>query len=352
MMTQIEAEQPRMTALSEFDRLEATGLWRADTMAQRREVIVSLGHATLMLKDTSDRALTHWSLAAVERLNPGKLPAIYHPDGDSDEVLELGVDAQEMVDAIEKLRKAVARSRPSQGRLRFALSSLVLGGVVALSVFWLPGALREHTLRVVPEVKRDAIGLSLIDEISRLTGPPCRASASAPALRMLARRVLGEPRAADVIVLRGSGAPPSTHLPGGFVLLSRAVMEDSTSPESAAGFVLSEEVRAQARDPLEQLLKHAGFWATARLLTTGHLPQSAIEGYAPELLQAAPPPVLVDAMAQAFETAEISLRSYAYAVDITGESVVSLIEADRLKGQDTRPVMADNDWLRLQAICE
>jgi len=46
-----------MTALSKYDRLEATGLWRADPEAQRREVIVSIGNATLVIADINDRHL-------------------------------------------------------------------------------------------------------------------------------------------------------------------------------------------------------------------------------------------------------------------------------------------------------
>ncbi|MGX9354941.1 hypothetical protein ACS3SW_07195 [Roseobacteraceae bacterium S113] len=340
-----------MTALDEFERLEATGLWRATQEAQRREVIVSLGDATLMLKDSSDRALTHWSLAAIERANPGKLPAIYHPDGDPGEVLELGVDAQEMVAAIDKLRRAVARARPRQGRLRGVLSALILAAAAGAAVFWLPDALRAHTLRVVPEVKRDAIGLALLDEITTLAGPPCRAGASAPALRMLGRRVLGDTRASDLIVLRGGGAE-ALHLPGGYVLLSRAIIEDSAEPEVAAGFALAEELRAQARDPLDALLAHSGFWTSARLLTTGQVPQPALETYAAHIMTRAPDALSVSTLSQGFEAAKLHLRPYAFGLDVTGESVLPLIEADKLAGQAVPVVLSDNDWLRLQAICE
>ena len=65
-----------MTALSDYQRLEAPGVWRPSPDAQRRDVIVSLGDATLVLSDQKDAALAHWSLAAVERRNPGRMPAL------------------------------------------------------------------------------------------------------------------------------------------------------------------------------------------------------------------------------------------------------------------------------------
>ena len=59
-----------MTALKKYARLEATALWRAGPDVQRREVIVSIGDATLVISDLKDQALTHWSLAAVDRAKP------------------------------------------------------------------------------------------------------------------------------------------------------------------------------------------------------------------------------------------------------------------------------------------
>ncbi|MEC7963138.1 MAG: hypothetical protein VX201_07695, partial [Pseudomonadota bacterium] len=91
------------TALRKYQRLEATALWRPTPEEQRREVIVSIGDATLVITDMQDRALTHWSLPALQRANPGSWPALYHPDGDSGETLELAEGEEEMVAAIEKL---------------------------------------------------------------------------------------------------------------------------------------------------------------------------------------------------------------------------------------------------------
>ncbi len=62
-----------MTALTKYARLETTGLWRETPDGQRREVIVRMGDATLMLTDPkSETVLSHWSLPAVRRQNPGK----------------------------------------------------------------------------------------------------------------------------------------------------------------------------------------------------------------------------------------------------------------------------------------
>lgn len=103
-----------MTALTKYDRLEATGLWRPDPEGQRREVIVSIGNATLIVTDMNDQAITHWSLAAVERANAGSTPAIYHPDGDAGETLELRQHESEMIDAIESAHRNLENT-PASG---------------------------------------------------------------------------------------------------------------------------------------------------------------------------------------------------------------------------------------------
>ena len=68
-----------MTALSKYARLEATGLWRAGPDEQRREVIVSIGDATLVISNLKDQALAHWSLAAVDRKTACYLPPRRRP---------------------------------------------------------------------------------------------------------------------------------------------------------------------------------------------------------------------------------------------------------------------------------
>ena len=80
-----------MTALNQYQRLEAIGLWRENPQSEPRDVIVSFGDATLILTDPkSEIPVAHWSLPAVYRLNPGTHPARYSPDGaDGDEELQV-----------------------------------------------------------------------------------------------------------------------------------------------------------------------------------------------------------------------------------------------------------------------
>ncbi|WP_101068965.1 hypothetical protein [Roseovarius salinarum] len=339
-----------MTALSEYQRLEASGLWRESPQAQRCDVIVSIGDATLVITDLRERVLAHWSLPAVARANPGHLPAIYHPDGDPGETLELPADETDMIAAIEKLRTAIDRRRPHPGRLRLTGGLLVLLGLAVLAVFWLPGAVRDHAVSVVPAVKRTEIGQALLAQMRPVTGPPCTANGGEAALDKLARRLPARAGPGRIVVLRG-GVRQAAHLPGGLVLLNRSLVEDYEEPDVAAGYIVAERLRARVRDPLARLLDHGGLVASLRLLTTGELATETLSDHAHHLLQSAPAPLPDETLLRGFEGWSVRARPYAYARDVSGETTLGLIEADPFAGKTPDPLLSDGDWLRLQGIC-
>ncbi|MFW2541495.1 hypothetical protein ACN2XU_02555 [Primorskyibacter sp. 2E107] len=339
-----------MTALKEFDRLEATGLWRAAPEDQRREVIVSLGDATLTISSIRGEILGHWSLAAVNRANGAAIPAIYHPDGDPGETLELPEGEEVMIAGVDRLLKAIDRRRPQPGKLRLFLGLGFVAVIAAGAVFWLPSALERYAVTVVPPVKRIEIGRNLLSHMTRVTGTPCRAAEAVRPLDRLALRLLGPGREGSVVVVP-QGVRESVHLPGGLILLNRSVIEDHEDPDVAAGYILAETVRRDGSDPLADLLDHAGLLASLKLVTTGALPNEMLAEYAEILLKTDQAPARSAPLLEAFAAAEVRSTPYAYARDITGESTLPLIEADPRAGLASREVLSDADWVRLQGIC-
>ncbi len=336
-----------MTVLKDFQRLECTGVWRATRDAQRRDVIVALGDATLVIGDQTGTALSHWSLPAIERLNPGERPAMFRPGADAVETLELADDT--MIKGISRVHTAIERHRPHPGRLRF---TLLTGGfviVLGLAFFWLPGAMINYTAAVVPAAKRINIGQSLLTNIRRVAGKPCNTVAGQTALEHLRRRLLGDTPGRIVVV--STGVAQSRHLPGGVILLNRSLVEDYEDPEVAAGFVLNEHLRAQQNDPIVDLLKDTGLVSAFRLLTTGNIPSAQLDSYSEKLLVEPSRPIPPDTMLAAFASASVRSSPYAYAIDISGESTIGLIEADPVPPELAKPVLTDGDWVALQGIC-
>lgn len=336
-----------MTALKKYQRLEASGLWRAGPRAEPREVVVSLGKATLTISDLDDLALAHWSLAALARANPGQEPAIYHPDGDPGETLELAEGESTMTDAIERLRRAVERVRPRRRRgLRRLVLLIVLAFALWGSVFWLPGAMRDYAVMVVPPIKRQEIGRALTARIETLAGPACQDVEANIPLAALARRS-GIRR---LVVLRDLPRP-ALYLPGDIVLVDRSLIEDHEDPAVVAGHVVAEHARAGGNDPLAHLLRDAGPIATLRLVTTGEMSRRALARHARRLLDETPAPLPPAVLLAGFAAAEIPATPFARAGTIEGAEMAEIEAQDPMRGRNGTPVLADRDWVLLQTIC-
>lgn len=339
------------TALVKYRRLEARGLWRDLPEAQRREVVVTLGAASLVLSDPrSETPLTHWSLPAVQRLNPGTIPARFAPGADTTEELEL--DDRDMVAALDTVRSAIARARARPGWLRGAIMGGVLAAVVAAAVFLLPDALVRHTAAALPPATRVQVGRLVLSDLARLTGAPCAAPAGRAALDRLAARLFPGAAPPAVSVVR-QGLDGALALPGPHLVLAESLLAEAEGPEVAAGYLLAAQAAAEgvAADPALPLLRHAGLVATLRLLATGELAPQAVAGHAEALLSATRPAAADEALLARFRAAGVPSSPYAWARDATGETVLGLIEADPFPAGPQSPILQDDDWLALQDIC-
>lgn len=341
-----------MTALTKYQRLECSGLWRGAPDDRRREVVVAFGDATLVISDVrSGDPLAHWSLPAVERIGGAAVPALYAPGRDAHETLE--IDDDTMIAAIEKVRGVIAARRRSDGRLRRSISWAVAGATALGLAIWLPGALIRQTATVLPAAKRAEIGGVILAEILRSHGAPCSDPLGRRALDRLQTRVLGQSAGGDegqVLILR-DGPQPAAHLPGARVLLSRTLVEKADGPALAAGYILAERVAAEQSDPILPVLEHAGVIATFRLLTTGRLPDGALDGYAARLFTNSETHPPYAALLGRMASAGIPATPYAYAIDPSGETTLPLIEGDPFRAKAAPMLLSDGDWVSLQGIC-
>jgi hypothetical protein len=302
-----------LTALKQYQRLECSGLWQDQPGAQRRDVVVSFGSASLVLKDPrSDDALSHWSLPAIIRDNPGHMPALYRPGPDSAEGLELS--DTDMVTALDTVRRAIEAARPRPGRLRGAIYLMAGMGLGGAAIGWLPDAVRTRTADMVPASARAEIGLMAFDDITRLTGAPCTEPTAQAALAALSTRLFGATNPPILLVMR-DGLAEARPLPGDIILLPQALIRDETGPQPLAMAMLTAAGQAATADPLLPILVHGGFRATFTLLTTGTLPETAITGYG-----------------------EVYL----------GGGTQTAVSASPLPD----PLMPDADWIALQGICD
>lgn len=338
-----------MTALTDFQRLEAQGSWRAAPDAPLREVIVSLGEATLILSDPkTEQPLSHWSLPAVVQMNPGALPAIYAPGAaGADETV--AIDDPLMIQAINRVQGAIASHRAYRGRLRGVLLVLVILAVFGWLIFWLPGALIAHAARIAPPAQARDIGMAILADLERESGAICSRESGQAVLNWLAPRLLGPDAVVRVVPGPLGGA---RRLPGDVYVIGSDLLRTAPGPEAAAAHLIAARLAVADQDLRQAAVHHAGLLASVRLMTLGYLPQAAMQGFgAAMLLSPVPRPADADLLAALAERG-IPADPYARTIDPTGQTVMPLIEGDPFRNAPpARPLLTDEQWLALQQIC-
>jgi hypothetical protein len=335
-----------MTALKKYERLESPGLWRDQPGAQRREVIVGLREATLILSDPkSELPLTQWSLPAILRLNPGEMPALYGLEDEGIETIE--IDDAQMIEALETVHIVLERRKPHPGRLRYGLTVTTAVLCVGFVVFWLPNNLNGYATKMLPSATKATLSAVALADLARLTGSPCSTLQGDEALATLAARMFpSEPTTIEVVKEALAGV---NILPGNTVLVPSLTLESIDGPETLAGLIYSEKLSV---DATEAFLNHAGLWATIKLLTTGAWPQGAGYGYAEILLgHTTVPAPDTSTMIAAFQSAGLSSSPYARSLGQDLPMAAALIAQDPFPNDTARPVLRDEQWLAAQSIC-
>ena len=253
------------------------------------------------------QVLSHWSLPAVRRRNPRDRPALYSPEGDGAEVLEL--DDDWLIDALEAVQAALAppkRWRDRLGRKAYAgLAALALLAVVLV----FPPALKQHTANVLPWTSRYEIGTRLVADLLAGGAQACASNQGRAALDALQRQVLGQP--ADVRVMQGTARPRVTGFPGGVYVIDARLLDMAQSAEALAGALLLAEARLTAGDPVRAVLDHMGTYKTFGLLTSGVVPTDALRNYAAAHTRATAATPDAASILSRFEALSLSSRPFA-----------------------------------------
>lgn len=397
-----------MTALAQYQRLEAMGLWQpAD--GEAREVVVSFGQATLVLSDPgTETPLTHWSLPAVTDLAPGRHPAIYAPsppEAGEEPSETLTIAEPDMIDAIARVHHAIDAALPHPGRLRKRLSLGITALVLAAAVWWLPGQIIHHTVRIAPPAQRALVGEAVLADLTRITGPACHRPAGDTVLARLADRLapaMGRDGAGTAdrdarlrLHVLPRGIRGAMALPGGIVLIGAdllgvavepvpaptadlgpepdwsglastrpvprpdraapvAVMRGDPGPDILAGEILAALQGAAEADPLAPILAHAGSWSSLSLLVRGHIDPGAVDGYGLDLITNPPaPPQDSQALLARFAAISLPATPYARQLDPGAPLTLALLEGDPVRGQPApRGILSDSEWEALREICQ
>jgi len=224
-----------MTALDQFDRLEATAIWRRSQSDADREVLVTFGNATLTLSaldQEGDRPVAHWSLGAVRRRSVDDGAVIFSPDDQASETLT--VEDPLLIDALDKVLRDRIKGTQIRGRrskIKWLAGLLAVGVAVYLLA---PSIAVNVATRLISPERAELLAGEMIGLIEGRTGPECKSGAAKATLETITSKI--SPNQAFAVHVLDLGDNLTVPLPG-HVLLDRELLERTETPEELAGWI-------------------------------------------------------------------------------------------------------------------
>ncbi len=334
-----------MAKLSDFQRLETHGVWRDSATDPGRRVVVLLDEKFLTFVSMNNRPLTHWSIDAVRRINPGELPAHYTPDESGDERIELADElfVSVLQELVEPKPETTDAAEPQKWPGRAVAAALVLA--VFCGLILASDRIAGGMAGLVPAAERLEIGDRILAHLTEIAGPECQSAAGNNALSVLERRLFDGGKSIRVI----RGMPQTTaHLPGNILILSGAVLARNSQTAAVAGHLLQEYLRAEQADSMAELLRFAGIGAAVKLTFRDSIDDEMLRRFAETLIGGQPAKVSESALLEQFQRAGFPSSPFARAT----RSLGLLLAKDPYKGRSFRPLLNDNAWFDLKGICQ
>lgn len=293
-----------MTAIDKYIRLEALGQWRESPDEPAREVVVSFGNATLVLSDLDESPLCHWAMAATSRLTLDGAKAVYTPDTEGFETLE--IDDAEMVEAIAQVSSASASIKRQTPWLRWVFIAFIMATIGAIS-YVTPSLLRSQAVNMTGPESARKLGA---DMIAALDVDICREPRAGIARELFQSRVFPDGR---TLLIVARNQPRARVFPGGIIVIGSDALQAMKTPGELAA--LTTTLFAQSETTLVQVFETSSPRELFEYITSGRLSDERLASAAQNIINGP----------EIGETAVFSPTN--------------------------QPLLRDQDWVALQGIC-
>jgi len=158
-----------MTAIKKYRRLEAKGLWIDAKQTNPKEVIVSIGKASIIISDKNEVPLDHWNFNSIVILKSGDAQIIVSPGLERTEKLIIKDD--EMVNAITiicdygKVPNSIIKSTHS--------IKIILLCIITMLFFYFPSIVRNMMLDIIKPANETILIKNLLEK-QNLLGKSCK----------------------------------------------------------------------------------------------------------------------------------------------------------------------------------
>lgn len=293
-----------MTAIDKYIRLEAVGQWKETPDDAGQEIIVSFGDATLVLSDFQETPTSHWALAGMRRLSLEGTKAVYSPDTQGFETLE--IDDAAMVEAISQVSRLTQTQTPKKrrGYGLWVAFIFLLFGIAAIA----PIAIRYQARAMTSPESARYIGYQMIDS----TGiDQCSNSEGNAARDLLVERVFDGDTHRLIISNEVQG---SLVYPGGLIILGISELQGFLSPDDLSNWLINNSNIVDTT--LNAMFRQAPLMSMVNYISSGELRSEIIDDMA----------------------IGIALNNNAMPLENAG------IQTDT-------PIIRDQDWQALRRIC-
>lgn len=295
-----------MTALDKYTRLEAIGQWREAPDDIPTEVVVSFGDATLVLSDLDENPLCHWAMAATNRISLIGKHAVYTPDTEGFETLE--ISAPEMIEAISQVSSAGSET-PQKKRRVFGVFIIFLLALVGGIVYAAPVLLQAQANRMTSPASARKLGMDMFHALDLKLCHEARADIA---------KSLFENRAfpkTDIELLIVKDEAAEHVFPGHVIVLGNDRLRGISSPEMLASLINTIMFEKSSLDAIKNLFSDSNPGELFDYVTTGALPVERILAAADKIMEESP-----------------------------STEIPASITFDR-------QILRDQDWVALQGIC-
>lgn len=371
-----------MTALPQYDLLEAEGRYFDGEATTPREVIVKFGDASLMILDTHDMPVTHWPLATLRNVARGEGAMTLSPDRAGGE--RLVVDDATMIEALRsvcpelEIRKPIPRNRWR----KFGIWAAAVIFAIYLIGFHLLPSLSNQIAELIPPDAEVAMGetmsVQFAQQVTGFQDPNfCATPEGTRALARLTARLEpagGAHVSLDVKVLDHK-APNALALPGGHIILTSGLLALADTPEAVAGVLAHEIAHVVRRDPTRLTLQATGLGgilavlrgdftgagATAAfsgaLKERGYKPEveTAADAFAADLLarQGLPSTAFAEMFLRLAKKTETTTAHISHLAlhGATHARATRAANLDTIGNAPFEPALSDQQWVALRGIC-
>ncbi|MGV6840178.1 MAG: hypothetical protein ACWA40_08300 [Planktomarina sp.] len=328
-----------MTALHQFERLEAIGQWRPYVGAPQQEVIVGLGRQTLSVIDVQGTPVAHWSLGSLilgQTQNPHTIRLRVDPNAEE----SLFLSDKDMIAALRLIDQSMKPKTAFKKRIfGFGVLACAIAGLGWYGIQKLP----DYVANNLPKATQTALGEQMILQLEEASGGPCTAAQGRDALAALEDRL--RPLGPVTLHVLPIEADHVLSLPGGQYVIPETLIQRSTSPDGLAGHVIAAITNHLTHDSLKTATHAIGIWDNVLLLFTA----SAADNAANSAAQAAVDEPYVDpnseSLAQAFDITSINAAPYATG---RGDEMLSSLNTHAA----APPVLKDGAFIGLKQICD